>query len=232
MKLGFFTDPHYGSDRPHVKTRFYSQSLRKMKEAYAHFEAANCDLVICLGDLIDQEKDHADEIAHLREAAAVIDASSIPTVCVMGNHDAFTFTPEEFYQILGQSRRPRNQYTDGKNLIFLDACFYSDGTHYLTGDDRWEDTFYPDADGLEQLLTQLQGDTYLFLHQNIDPNLPENHRLSNDAQLRKLLEQSGIVRTVFQGHYHPGSHCTHNGIQYVTFAAMSDFEDTFRIVEI
>lgn len=232
MKLGFFTDPHYGSDRPDVKNRVYSQSLRKMGEAYAHFAAEKCELVICLGDLIDREKNHADEIAHLRQAAEVIDASGIRTLCVMGNHDAFTFTPEEFYEILGAAHRPQDLSVGGRNLIFLDACYYSDGTHYIVGDDRWEDTFCPCAAALEQKLRTLQGDTYLFLHQNVDPTLPENHRLFNDAQLRKIFESSSIVKTVFQGHYHPGNRCIHNGIQYVTFSAMSDGEDAFWTVEI
>jgi hypothetical protein len=69
MKLGIFTDSHYSS---HTitglnKRRRNSQSLKKIKEAYDFFAAENCDLVICLGDLIDKEDSHQKEIDNLKE---------------------------------------------------------------------------------------------------------------------------------------------------------------------
>ena len=66
----------------------------------------------------------------------------------------------------------------------------------------------------------------------LNPEIPENHRLSNDAQVREILEQSGKVKTVFQGHYHKGNQSVHNGITYRTFPAMCEGEGRRWVIEI
>ena len=116
MKIGLFTDSHYSSQEVTCGCRYNNQSLRKIREAYTAFEAADCDLVICLGDLTDKEDTHQKEAENLREIAELIAASPIPTVCVMGNHDAFTMSAEEFYGILGGCV-PENRELDGKPAI-------------------------------------------------------------------------------------------------------------------
>ena len=96
MKLGIFTDSHYSSAELTCGCRYNNQSLEKIREAYRIFEGAGCDLVLCLGDLTDTEKTYEQECENLLACKAVIDASPIPTLCLMGNHDAFVFTEEAF----------------------------------------------------------------------------------------------------------------------------------------
>ena len=233
MKLGIFTDSHYSSHEVTCKIRRNNQSLRKIREAYAAFEAEQCDLVICLGDLTDQEDSHQKEIENLKEIAAVIQSSPLRTICVMGNHDAITLSKEEFYSIL-EGCSPENCIIDGKQLLFLDACYYQNGEHYAPGDElsRWIDTLYPFADELEQHLAGTEQDTYVFLHQNIDPNVREDHRLHNSARLFEIFRNSGKVKAVYQGHYHPGMESEHDGIRYVTFPAMCERENAYFIIHI
>lgn len=225
MKLGIFTDPHYSTQEITCGKRFNSQSLRKIRQAYIAFETARCDLIICLGDLIDKEPTHQQEIQNLREVAAIIQASPIRTVCLMGNHDAFAFTPEEFYGILGC--RPQDMLLGNSYLKFLDACYFENGTRYAPGDSDWENTWLPPE--------QLQGISeanYVFIHQNIDPTIREDHRIANDRLVRAALEKSRNLKVVFQGHYHPGAESTHSGVRYKTLPAMCEQEDTFLIVDI
>ena len=196
------------------------------------FEAAHCDLAICLGDVTDTEEDHEAEKHNVAKISAVLSEAKIPTRCVMGNHDAFTFAPEEFYAILGRQTKPEPIFTKEYSLLFLDACYFSDGTHYAPGDDNWMDTFYPQVDALEAELAKAPGDIYVFMHQNLDPNIHVSHRLSNDAQVRRALEACGRVRHVFQGHYHDGAESIVNGIRYTTLPAMCENEDAYRIFEI
>ena len=70
------------------------------------------------------------------------------------------------------------------------------------------------------------------MHQNIDPQIQPDHRLSNDAEIRAILEESGKVRSVFQGHYHPGHRSHVNGIEYFTLPAMCENENTWWTMEI
>ena len=112
MKIGIFTDAHYSSQEITCGKRYNSRSLGKISEAFSFFQKEECGLVICLGDLVDTEDSHGKEVEHLEEIARVIQQSGIPTACVMGNHDAFLFTVEEFYGILGNCK-PVNRHVDG-----------------------------------------------------------------------------------------------------------------------
>ena len=121
MKIGIFTDSHYSSQEITCGNRYNSKSLEKIKLAYDVFEIENCELVICLGDLIDREASHEKEITNLKKVARIINESSIKTICLMGNHDAFAFTEAEFYEIL-EDCKPENIIAEDKTLLFLDAC--------------------------------------------------------------------------------------------------------------
>lgn len=232
MKLGLFADSHYSSAAVTCGNRFNSESLRKIREAYAFFAAQACDFVICLGDLIDHEPDHEKETANLREIADVIHSSHIPTVCLMGNHDGFSFDVDSFYHILGDECRPVNRSEQGRNLIFLDACYFQNGKHYSPGVSDWTDTFYPHANALKETLSSMTGDTYIFMHQNIDPTVPHDHRLANADDICRIAEASGIVKTVYQGHYHPGNTFHRGGIQYITLPAMCEKEHAYFAADI
>ncbi len=231
MKLGIFTDSHYSSAELTCGCRYNSRSLVKMEEAYRIFEDAACDLVLCLGDLTDTEASYDKECENVRACVAVIDASPIPTLCLMGNHDAFVFEEDAFYALLGQEHKPHTVCAEGITLIFLDACHFSDGTHYRPGHSDWTNTCYPHTDALRQMLSDAQTPVCVFLHQNLDPAIPENHRLSNDARIRQILEESGVVRQVICGHYHPGMESIVNGIRYLTLPALCE-QDTAAAIRI
>ena len=47
-----------------------------------------------------------------------------------------------------------------------------------------------------------------------------------------MLARSGRVKTVYQGHYHPGAESIHDGIKYVTFPAMCESEGAYFVIEI
>ena len=229
MKLGIYTDPHYSSQAVTCGVRYNSRSLEKIRRAYRSFALARCDLAVCLGDLIDKEPDHAAEIENLKRIAAVFRASSVPTVCLMGNHDAFAFTQEEFYGILGDACRPRDRVLDGKRLVFLDACYFRSGARYRPGDSDWTDTYYPFEEALSAALASSRAEVYVFVHQNLDPAAEPRCRIANAAQVNRILSDSGKVRAVYQGHYHPGCRSVRNGIRFITFPAMCESDDAFFI---
>lgn len=231
MKLGIFTDSHYSSQELTCFTRQNSKSLKKINEAFKYFVEEKCDLVVCLGDITDKEDNHCQEIANLEKISADLKKYDVETRVVMGNHDAFSFEKDEFYSILGEQYRPENIYGE-KNIIFLDACYFKSGVHYMPGDDDWTETFYPHTDELKEILSKITGEAYVFMHQNIDPTIEDDLRLYNDAEIRDILEKSGKVKIVFQGHDHFGKRTEHNGIQYITFEGMCEKEGAYYIFEI
>ena len=232
MKIGLFSDPHYSSQELTCGNRRNNLSLGKMRKALEHFRTEGCDRVICLGDLTDAEDTKAKEEANMAEIAALFKEFAMPITVVMGNHDAYVFTAEEFYALLGGCE-PVDVHEDGKHLLFLDTNYTAAGVRYAPHGFHWDDVGLPDPDALRRQLAALEGDVYLFMHQNIDPAIPAaDHRLANADRVCAILEQSGKVRAVYQGHYHWGNRSRQGGIDYITLPAMAVYDDTCRIIEV
>ena len=230
MKIGLYSDPHYSSQALTGGNRYNSRSLDKMRAAYADFEAAGCDLIVCLGDLTDTEDTHEQEVDNLRQIAALFAACPIPTMCVMGNHDAYVFEPEEFYALLGGCE-PTEMVAEGKTLLFLSANYNPDGSPYRPHAFRWDKCYLPTA-GLAQRLAAANGDVTVFLHQNLDAACPADHRPVNGDEVQAILAAAGNVKTVYQGHFHWGADTERDGVHYVTLPAMCCYENTHRIIEL
>ena len=214
MKIGLFTDSHYSSSPVTCGNRLNNQSLRKIEEAMNAFVKERCDLVIILGDVTDTEPTREQEKQNLRQIAQVLDDSGL-----------------KVYGLIGEAYRPRLVRAEGVNLIFLDACYFHTGVHYAPGDTDWTDAFYPHTAELQNALSQLMGDTYVFMHQNVDPEVRKDHCLCNAEQVRLLLETAGNVKAVYQGHYHAGHECCCNGIAYITLPAMCQNEGAYRVIQ-
>ena len=230
MKIGLFSDPHYSSHELTGGNRYNSRSLEKMRTAYADFEAAGCDLIVCLGDLTDTEDTREREIANMGEIAALFAACPIPTAVVMGNHDAYVFEPDEFYALLGGCE-PLDWVAEGKTLIFLSANYNPNGSAYRPHAFHWDQCYVP-TEGLAERLAAAEGEVYVFLHQNLDAACPADHRPVNADAVCAILEAAGNVKAVYQGHFHWGADTEKDEVRYVTLPAMCCYENTHRIIEI
>ena len=230
MKIGMYTDPHYSSQEVTCGNRYNNQSLRKMAAAYQDFQKAGCDLVVCLGDLTDTEDTKQQEIFNMQKLTDFLCFYSMPTVAVMGNHDAYVFEQDEFYALLGEGK-PRDRVMGDATLLFLSANYNPDGTPYRPHAFHWDRCYIP-TEGLRERLAAAEGEVYVFLHQNLDPNCPADHRPANADEVCRILADSGKVRAVYQGHFHWGADNLVDGIRYVTLPAMCCYENTHKIIEI
>lgn len=232
MKIGLFSDPHYSSQELTCGNRRNNLSLGKMRDALRYFEAQGCDRVICLGDLTDTEDTKEREIANMGEIAALFSDFSMPITVVMGNHDAYVFEAEEFYALLGGCR-PTPIHEGGVHLLFPDTNYTAAGVKYTPHGFHWDDVGLPDLAALKDELAALEGDVYIFMHQNIDPAIPaQDHRLANADAVCDLIEASGKVRAVYQGHFHWGHRSARNGVEYITLPAMAVYDETCMIIEV
>ena len=230
MKIGLFSDPHYSSQELTCGNRRNNLSLGKMRVALDCFAAQGCDRVICLGDLTDAEDTKEKEIANMRQIAALFAEFPMPVTVVMGNHDAYVFEAAEFYALLGGCQ-PTDVHEDGKHLLFIDLNYTADGVRYTPHGFHWDDVGHPDPEELRSRLAACDGDVYLFTHQNLDLAIPAaDHRAANAAEVCAIIEQSGKVRAVYQGHYHWGHRSERNGVDYVTLPAMAVYEENTCII--
>ena len=239
MKLGLFTDPHYCDKDITCRTRRPILSYGKIREAMETFVREGVDFVLCLGDIIDKCDDPQMNIEKTREIVTLIRSYGLPFYSLMGNHDANVFTRSEFGELVNGTpglTPPVSLTVCGKELILFDANYNDDGTSYRPGEVDWKNTYIPE----EQLRSREQRlrdpsvtEAYVFLHQNLDPEVQKDHIVRNAAQVRHMLGATGKVKAVFQGHYHKGHETVIDGIPYHTLPAMCEGdENRFLIIEL
>lgn len=219
VRLGLITDLHYADKKP-VGSRHYRESLAKLAEAAKQFESLKPDFVVELGDLIDRAESVAVEMNYLKRINKDFAALPGKKHYVLGNHCVDTLTKEEFLGEVGQKASYYSFDQGGFHFIVLDACFRSDGEPYGRRNFKWTD---PNISAKELAwlaadLKQTKSKTIVFAHQRLDVN--NNHAVKNAAAVRKVLETSGNVLAVFQGHSHKNDHKHINGIHYCVHRAM------------
>lgn len=234
MKIGLFADAHYCHTEVLCGTRRPSLSLSKIREAMNVFREANVDICICLGDLTDHapEDTKKDVSACFNEALEVIRSYEIPFYFVPGNHDYLMMTAEE----LEKARIKIPPYTisaDGYRLIILDANYRSDGRRFDVAGVEWTDSNLPQGqvDFLRRELENANEDCIVCIHENLDPFVEMHHIIKNAEETREIIQKSGKVKLVLQGHYHPGAERMIDDVTYITLSAMCEgMDNSYRIL--
>jgi alkaline phosphatase len=219
VRIGLVTDLHY-ADKPPAGTRHYRETPAKLAEAAKRFKQEEVDLVVALGDVIDSAESLEAEKGYLRRIAKEFVAMSGQHRYVLGNHCVSALTKPEFLEIVGQKASFYSFDLKGVHFVVLDACFRSDGTPYGRKNFKWADANLSPAE-IEWLRTDLKKTPYntvVFVHQRLDFFPP--YGVWNASDVRKVLEASGKVLAVMQGHDHKGGYQEIGGVHYVTLAAM------------
>lgn len=219
LRVGLMTDLHYADKEP-TKTRFYREALGKLDEAVAHMNREKPALVVELGDFIDQADSVEKEIEWLKTMESHFAKLEMPRHYVLGNHCVGTLTKQEFAQHTKAVGGHASFESGGVTFLILDACFREDGTPYARKNFDWKDSNLPkeELSWLESELSKASGPVIVLAHQRLD--MDKAHAVRNAAEVRALLEKSGKVLAVFQGHSHKNDHQQIAGIHYTTLVAM------------
>ncbi len=225
LRVGLMTDLHYADKEP-TRTRFYREALAKLDEAVEHMNREKPALVVELGDFIDQADSVEKEIEWLKTMESHFARLSMPRHYVLGNHCVGTLTKQEFAQHTKAVGGYASFESGGVTFLMLDACFREDGTPYERKNFHWQDANLPKAElsWLESELSQASGPVIVLAHQRLD--LDKAHAVRNAAEVRALLEKSGKVLAVFQGHSHKNDYQQIAGIHYTTLVAMVEGSGT------
>jgi len=219
LRVGLVTDLHY-ADRPPAGSRHYRETPRKLAEAADQFASDKPEFIVELGDFIDAADSVDKELEYLRRINKEFSAICPNRHYVLGNHCVFTLTKEEFLDGVEQKRSYDSFDVGGFHFVVLDSCFRSDGMPYGRKNFEWTDPNLP-AEELEWLqddLDRTTKKTIVFAHQRLDVS---NHfGVKNAGAVRNVLEESGKVLAVFQGHSHQNDYKDIAGIHYCTLVAM------------
>jgi len=219
LRIGLISDPHYADRSPKIN-RYYRESIAKIRESVKQFNKVGIDFAVELGDLIDAADSVEDEIAHLKAIDAEYAKLKADRYYVLGNHCVWNLTKQEFIANTAAKKAHYSFDKGGFHFVVLDACFRKDGEPYGRQNFDWTDAhiLQSQRDWLEQDLRQTSLRTIVFVHHRLD--VADKYGISNAAEVRKILEDSGKVLAVFQGHYHPGDYKRINDIHYCTLKAL------------
>ena len=242
VRFGVVTDCHY-ANADTVGTRFYRHSLDKLGDCVGLMNAQQVDFLVELGDFKDQDSppDEQKTLSYLRVVESVFRRFDGPTYHVLGNHDVDSISKTQFLtNIENTGVDPGRSYYsfdyNGVHFVVLDANYKSDGTNYDHGNFDWTNANIPPSElqWLRQDLTASRRAVIVLIHQLLDGTGP--YYVKNAAEVRQILEQSGKVLAVFQGHYHEGSYSRIEGIHYYTLKAMVEGpgpeNNSYAIVEV
>ncbi len=242
IRFGIITDCHY-ADVDAVGTRFYRESLDKLAECVARMNAERVDFLVELGDLKDQDKRPVESrtLRYLQDVEAVLQRFPGPTYHVLGNHDMDSISKSQFLAQVENTGidMGRSYYSfdaRGLHCIVLDANYKTDGSDYDHGNFDWTDANIPaqELDWLRQDLVASRSPVVVFIHQLLDGT--GSVYVKNGSQVRQILESSGKVLAVFQGHHHEGRYSRTEGIHYYTLKAVVEGHgqdnSSYAIVEV
>jgi len=229
LKVGIVTDIHaHDTDSPgegKIMTD-YPERLGAFVDAMNGWPA---DLVIELGDFVNGNfvfgpppGDPARIVDILDEAEGIYAMLDAPRYYVLGNHDVYDLSKEEFVEHTGCTFTYGSFDADGYHFVILDAQYNKDGEDL--DHVGWVVQGYIPEVQLEWLkgdLAETEKPTIVCVHQRLDVdvdflsgNAPE---IRNNKDVQRILEESGVVIAVFQGHDHENAYTLINGIHYIEF---------------
>lgn len=246
VRFGVITDLHY-ADIETKGSRYYRDSLAKMREAMEHFNNSDLDFIIELGDMKDMAPGRNAESTSEYLDAIENEFSKFrgPIYHVLGNHDMDCLSKEEFLahaQSHGKAKgKAYYAFTvKGMRFIVLDANHNKDMSPYCRGNFKWTSAWIPEEQK-EWLRSELKANAerpvVVFIHQLLDSfsDISRKVCVGNADEIRDILEQHGQVLAVFQGHHHPGHYSRKSGIHYVTLKGAIEGpwpdRNSFAIVE-
>jgi 3',5'-cyclic AMP phosphodiesterase CpdA len=224
VRVGLISDVHFGPNAHHAgKLRKLSHRAEELTRAFVATmnDSAHPDLVVNLGDVIEDESAEADRARYGKfdHLLRQIDAEIIH---VAGNHDSVNLRDDELAQLWqheGELHFSREFM--GWHLVMLRTL------------DRGNEGIWVPERQLQWLEDDLRSnDTpcLVFVHHPLSEmdltgnrwfdGRPHLCRVANRREVRALLERSGNVRAVFNGHAH-WTHCdVIAGIPYVTLQSL------------
>jgi hypothetical protein len=222
VRFGLASDIHY-ADRDTVDTRYYRHGLQKLNVAVPQWQAEQVAFCLVNGDAIDHYGSTAAQAAtDLMAVKAAFGA--LESHFVMGNHEQDKLTKAQIFATTGQSSGHYSFDRGGVHFVILDANYRSDNDadQYEPGNYAWNVNFIPPAQRtwLVDDLAAASTPVVVFCHYRLDD--AGDYSVSNRAAVRAILEASGKVRAVFQGHNHLNALSRINGVSYLTLAAMTD----------
>ena len=218
LKIGFLTDWEYGTRRL-LGDKMTRKSPSELSKAVFYLnEEFHPNIVIGGGDYIESSAVKPERAREqLEEINEIFSLIKVPRLYAFGNHDLRSLSKVEIKEILGiQESHAIRDIGDWRIIIF-------DTNFTLEGEDRNAENYViggVNQNELNWLREALKTDkpVLVFSHHSPAASVSNGNRIvinmTNDKEVRTILEEAGNVAAVFSGHT-PNSYFERlNGINY------------------
>ena len=224
LRIGFLTDVHFGPEAHFEgKLRKLSHRAEELSRAVVRElrEVEKPDVVVNLGDVIEDASRERD-LENYRRFVDVLGALDCPVLHVAGNHDSINLSDDDL-RALWKHDGPLHYSRDigGVHLTVLRSVEHKDVAVHLPSEQlEW----------LEADLASASAPVIVLVHHPLsEMNLDENRwfaraphicRVAERRRARAIIEASGKVRCVVNGHVHWNHLDVIAGIPYVTIQSL------------
>lgn len=225
MRLGIVTDVHFGPEARHEGRlrKLSAQAEVLLQEFVQRMNGVDApDLVVNLGDVVEDESAELDRGRYAR-FVEILSGCHAEVVHVPGNHDQMNLGDEELARLIGRPATPLWHSFDRGGWHFVVLC-----TRYVPG--RSVHLPSEQIDWLADDLARTERDTVVLVHHPLCEmdvrgnrwfeRQPHVCRVAERRQVRQVLEQSGRVRAVLNGHAHWNYLSVIRGIPYITLQSL------------
>jgi len=234
LRVGIFTDLHaHDTDSP-VEGKVMTTYPQRLEACVDAMNAWPVDLVIQLGDFVNGNYvmgaplgDPARIVDILDHADAIYAKLDAPRYYVLGNHDVYDLSKEEFLAHTAATETFTSFDAGAYHFVILDAQYDKNGEDL--GHAFWVvqgNIPQPEIDWLATDLAATDKPTIVCVHQRLDVDKdllsgggPE---ILGNKVVQQVMEDSGVVIAVFQGHDHENADTVINGIHYIEFDQLTD----------
>lgn len=235
-RIALATDSHYAL-KEDLEEKVYSDALLKMKEFVNTVNQLDCDFAIHLGDFKDEDPEprEATTLDYLHKMELEFSKYEGPRLHCLGNHDLDSITKRQFLDNVVNSgiETDSGYYSfDLHSLRFLvlDANYDELGQdHYFQAGGDWQKPYIPakQLTWLEETLASSPFSCVVFIHHPLYAYVKNGHSycVVNHMAVRSVLESSGKVLAVLNGHMHEEMFHEINNIRYLALNSM--LEGTF-----
>jgi Icc protein len=226
LTIGFVTDLHFGP------AAYHDGKLRKLTHHAADLtrdvvramnDELRPDLLVNLGDDIEDESREAD-LARYTECQDILRAAKAELVNVAGNHDTIHLTRDDL------SRIWRREVTAPLFYALDRGDFHIAVLHTIERKDVDVRIAQAQLEWLKDDLARTTLPVIVLMHHSASEQDLEDSfwfkgvshlaLVKERAELRAILEESGKVRAVFNGHVHRNHLDVIRGIPYVTIQSL------------
>lgn len=224
LKIGFVTDIHIGPEAYHdgKLRKLTHHATRLLRDVVTRMnEEIKPDLLVNLGDDVEDESHDAD-LARYRECQEILRGAEAEVINVAGNHDSIFLARDELTSIW--QRAGNLHYSldrGGFHLVVL---------HTIERKDVDIRVPHAQLEWLAQDLAETVLPTIVLMHhsaseQDLEDSFwfhgaPHLALVKERKELRAILEASGKVKLVVNGHVHRNHFDVIRGIPYVTIQSL------------